>query len=291
MLIRNKETSGGDHKSDTSTAAKAAHLFTSVPLWLRGLVVCTEIILVLALGYFSAGWITGYQAEENWQMPVVPHAAKGVPLHSKAPAAISGFDPFYRTIVQKAATGKAAPESSMKIAIFGLRTDKNGGGSAILKVGDDPQQLVQLGGAIKPGVTLTGIFNDRIEISRSGVRETVYMYPASARKTPQPQGLSTSNGRSVAGAELAGLVQGLALTPAYSGGRIAGFQVGIAASDPSLQALSLEPDDIVLSVNDIALVSFERLTELADELNGVRRVSFTYERRGEKRVQTIPVVW
>jgi len=290
MLQKNEHISQASLQGSFLTHNQSDSLQTG-PTWLRTTIACVEALLVIAVGYFCASIITQFQTDASWQPPLVRGNVVGANAGvAKGSLKSIEFDPFYRLVSQPTIVNRAAPESSMKITIFGLRSDGQGGGSAIVKAGSDRQKLVQVGNAIKAGVSLAGVYSDRIEISRSGIRETVYMRPASERKVSKNKPYriaSPKTAQSLNADELTTLITGLDLMPVRLAGRISGFQVGKNAKSNSLSISGLKLDDILLSVNDIKLTSFERIAELAEELQGVSSFTVFYERLGEERTQNI----
>lgn len=294
MLYENDDIK--DAETAASTGKGASVPYSLGPKWARTAIVCAEVLVVGFLAHQLSRYVTRYQENAGWQLPVVDvpapdRAASAYTLNDKS----LSFDPFYREEKKALAQPTFAPESSMKLTIFGLRADGKGGGSVILKTGSDDQTLVAVGDEIMKGVSLAGVYADRIEISRAGVRETVFMYPEEVRK----KGASTQLRKRASGnrdtASSAGRVTAfsaltaLDLKPVRTQGRVSGFVVGSAAKENSLGLTDLMKGDIITSVNGEKLTSFERLIELPEELAEDSVLVLEYERRGEQRIKRIDI--
>ncbi len=202
---------------------------------------------------------------------------------------LTSFDPFFRQISAAPIVpgGDIAPESSLGIELFGLRAMGGGQGTAIIKMQDDDQKLVHVGDDIAGGVQLSGVYADRLEINRAGIRETVFLRPQNARRGIAPTSATpvTTNNGPVTNTVVANLLSSLQLTPVRRDRRIIGFRLP-GNLPPVLQMAGIEGQDILLTVNGLPLTSHERLQELAEETAGVDQLNLEVERRGEKR-QTI----
>lgn len=203
--------------------------------------------------------------------------------------AIVGFDPFYRQTANAPQT-QAAPESNLKLTITGLRTDGVGGGAAIIDAQDGGQKLVTVGAEISPGINLSKVYRDRIEINRRGVRETVYMVkPEEARQETSSRISASSVAPTTSGgvsANISDIIAELRLEPVRRDGRIAGFLVTDDTAPAILQAVGLEADDIIVAVAGVRLSSFERLQELQEELSNTGTIEVEIERRGQQMMLT-----
>lgn len=204
---------------------------------------------------------------------------------------IVAFDPFYRKS-DAAAVQTKAPESSLKITIAGLRVSEGGAGAAIIDVQGDGQKLINLGEEITSGVTLSRIFTDRVEINRRGIRETVYMTKRSgllhgqasneASETPT----AASNGSDV---DFSDILTRIRLVPVRdeANRRISGFRVAEETPLSLLSGAGLAVGDIIKSVNESRLSSFERLQELGEDLQTATVITIEIERRGQKMTLTL----
>lgn len=266
-----------ENRTETN-AANAANMVRA-PRTGRLLITVVEILLFLLLVYVAYAFIYGAFAPDQFRIGQgsAPEEQRGQPPVADN-SLLREFDPFFRRMGE--APEAAAPESSLNLVIAGLRTDGAGNGSAIVNAQEGGQKLVQVGEEIIAGVILRRVFEDRIEISRRGVRETVFMVKSRAGARPAKTGPSGAAMPHEAGFSLADLLGRLNLEPVRRGGRIAGFRVGAAAESQEAQAVGFEPDDIILSVNGQLMTSFERLAELGEELAGADTFEIIIERRG-----------
>jgi len=287
------------------------------PKPVKGVILAIELGLVILLAYQLAQ-LTFTFLEEDTAAPVAARPAAQASGQEADVSRLTGFDPFYRQIAAAEAPQQqtAIPESSLKIEVFGLRAGADGQGSAIVKMqGDDDQKLVRVGEPVSAGVTLVGVYADRLEVRRRGNREAVYLRPQSERgarasaptrpggtasqraasqprtnaqrpSQPRASASSSQSSYSPAAARITSAIKGLALTPVRRNSRIVGFRMPDAVP-PMVAALGLEAGDILLKANGSSLASFERIAELGEELAGADRLELEIERRGQTIVQAI----
>jgi type II secretion system protein C len=250
--------------------------------------------MVLYVAYLAAGLV--HTALEKDAPRVALRSAAGQPV---AGAGIGKgkfltFDPFYRSLADVEALAEATdslPESSLQIEVFGLRASAEGAGSAIVKLQGSDQKLVQVGEEIRAGIRLVGVYADRLELSRAGTREAVYLKPqekreafrSSMRKPVPPRRISSKNtALSSAAEKILSNIKALNLEPVRRERRIIGFR--LPEELPQIAGMmGFEPEDILLAINGEPLNSFERLTELEEELGSARELAVEIERRGEVR--------
>jgi len=65
--------------------------------------------------------------------------------------------------------------TKLDLQLKGVRLNKTGLSSAIVKVEDQPEQSYVVGATLLPGVTLKAVYFDRIQITHSGVFEQLYL--------------------------------------------------------------------------------------------------------------------
>lgn len=268
---------------------------SGAPRPVRWVIMLLELGLVILIAYQLAGLV--FTVAESDTTGPAPHAASRAAAASTETSADLGrlltFDPFFRAISDAPVeTGTArAPESTLKIELFGLRAMGDGKGSAIVKMQGGEQKLVQVGDRLSSGVTLAGVYYDRLEINRGGSREAVYLRPQGergARATAPSAPYSPSRPAPTASID-SGMIEALAslsLEPVRRARRIIGFRLPEALPGP-FTAIGFEGGDILTAANGAPLTSFERLQELGEELAGASSVELEIERRGETRQVTV----
>jgi len=244
-----------------------------------GVLLC-EVAATLVLAYAAVKLTHDLMAPEAKLAPItqvsVVGAREGADL-----SVLTSFDPFFRAVSgPTAVTDSAAPESSLKLELYGMRVDGDGKGTAIISnSGEAGQKLVRVGEDISAGITLAGVYSDRIEISRAGVREAIYLKPkgsrASVAAAPAPRQVAASGG-----ADLLNSLTKLKLEPVRRDGRLVGFRAGEGADAALLSTFGLERGDILTGVNGSPLTSFERLKELPDEFANASSLTLEIERNG-----------
>lgn len=297
------------------------------PKPVKWLIMVIEVGLVILVAYQLAQ-LTFALLEDGTVQPAKSPPVALVGSIDADVSRLTSFDPFYRqvTSAEMPQQTEAVPESNLKIEVFGLRAGADGRGSAIVKMqGDDGQKLVQVGDQMSSGVTLVGVYADRLEVRRRGNREAIYLRPQAernmrsaaptrpgsvvsqrARQAARQTASQTMRGdRQVApsrggdngtpsgppayspgAARISSAIKGLALAPVRRNSRIVGFRIPDTVP-PMVAGLGLEGGDILLKANGSSLASFERIEELGEELAGAARLELEIERRGQTIVKAI----
>ncbi len=256
------------------------------PRALRFGVLAFELGLVVLIAFQASDLLFRMLEPANQVLPAsAAQPQAGSRLAQADMRTLTSTDPFFRQIGDTGAVvlAQAAPESSLRLELFGLRATGDGQGSAIIKTQDGAQQLVRVGDVISPGVKLAGVYKDRVEIVRAGSLEAVYLRPQGERaaKATAPRRNSAAQGTQGSPNALT-FLSTLNLEAVRRERRIIGFRLPDSLPDMA-SALGLEEGDILLAANGQPLNSFERIAEIGEELAGSRRVELTIERRGETR--------
>ncbi|WP_262689878.1 type II secretion system protein N [Kordiimonas aestuarii] len=255
-----------------------------------GVLLC-EVAATIALAYIAVQFSHGLMMPARGVVPTGTFAAKAVSTQDKDYSALLSFDPFFRTLADGApASSEAAPESSLKLALYGVRADGDGKGTAIITASGDAQKLVRIGDELTSGVSLSAVYADRIEVSRRGIREAVYLKPKGERGSTIAPRPATAQTAATEGGEgfLAALVT-LDLAPVIREGRLVGFRIGDGAIGALPGRFSFEEGDILMAVNGSPLTSFERLGELPDEFARATSLTLEIERNGASVTRTIDI--
>ncbi|WP_417461637.1 type II secretion system protein N [Kordiimonas sp.] len=271
-------------RGDKNGKVRRKSVQTKGPHFVQMSVLIGEICAVVLLAYIAVQFSYALMAPTPGGAATTSSSKAAKPTPMSDFTVLTSFDPFYRAVADAApALDEAAPESSLKIALYGVRADGEGGGSAITSSGD-AQKLVRVGEELAPGVTLQGVYADRVEISRRGIREAVYLRPKGKRQSVrQPTRQSVAQNAATPKMpqnDMLAELSALKLEPVRRSGRLAGFRVN-EKTDATLAAqFRLIPDDILMAVNGSPLTSFERLAELAEEFKHAKNLTFEIERNG-----------
>ncbi len=253
------------------------------PRALRFGVLAFELGLVVLIAYQASSLVFRMLEPANLALPMsAAQPRSGGSVVQADLRALTSTDPFFRQISDTGAVSQAqaAPESSLRLELFGLRATGDGQGSAIIKTQDGEQQVVRVGDPISPGVKLAGVYKDRIEIVRAGSLEAVYLRPQGERAAQAAVAPRKPAAQGTPGALT--FLSALNLEAVRRERRIIGFRLPDNLPDMA-SALGFEKGDILLAANGQPLNSFERIAEIGEELAGSRRVELTIERRGETR--------
>ncbi|GHF17270.1 hypothetical protein GCM10017044_09550 [Kordiimonas sediminis] len=287
-------------KRDTSTGKTAfLGLTPSQERRLSAASIFLDCGLVILLGLLAGKATVQYLAGPA-QFPV-PSLAQAAGSIASVPRTdytqLQHHDPFYRVMTAQVPGETHAPETSLEIDIYGLRAFGDGSGVAILKIQGEDQKTLSVGDYLRAGVKVSGVFADRIEITRGGVREAVYLIKDKALRPAQATRPQTTRADTPAAASSTGsramikatetALKSLDLTLFKRDGRSVGFLVGDGAMPGALALSGLATGDILKSVNGERLNTSERLQELAQELDGAARLSLLYERRGQDMTTTV----
>jgi general secretion pathway protein C len=274
------------HVSDTDIGDTAAIVSApqSVPRGARLFVGGIELSLVAILAYFIVQMFYGAITPQpnlsaSFRAIEAVNSIQGPIQYQK----IVSFDPFYRQLSAQNAPRQIAPETKLKITVAGLRVGPDGSGSAIIASQGSDQKLVLVGDEISPGVFLSRLYPDRIEITQRGLRETVYMTkPDNGTRGAVYKNNRQSDSIQTGGFDVSDLFSKFTLGPVRRGNRLVGFRVMEGSDTNSLAQTGLEVEDVILSVNGAPLTSFERVQELGEELSGAKELIVELERRGER---------
>lgn len=260
----------------------------SPPRSLRVALICVEYGLAGILAFLMAQFAFQLMATD----PPADRPLQTLPVSNSETnldaGILTGFDPFFRELGgTEVVVNTAVRESSLRLEVFGLRSEPGGEGTAIIKAQDGEQKLIRIGDRIAPGVTLAAVYPDRLEVNRAGIREAIYLRPQRERQTPVAQ----APARPVAIAresesDLTFDLSALNLEPVRRERRIIGFRLPDPLPLP-LMGSGLEAGDILTHANGEPLVSFERLQEIGEGLSVAQRLAIEVERRGERRNLTI----
>ncbi len=238
-------------------------------------------------------------------VPAGPVAAPGAPVVTVSKWHLFG-DPGAETARHGGTTG--AP---LNLVLRGTLAEADPQrGIAVLAGEGGVEQAWRVGEELPGGTVLVAVYPDRAVLRRNGTELTLSLPvepaptapaatpvagssssrpaagPASAAATPGAAPAAnpgrvdwTAMQRQIA-ADPAGFARQFSAQPVIENGRMTG--VRLAGGDPALMTrLGLKPDDVVTSVNGIALDSPARVTELLANLKSAARLEATVQRGGK----------
>lgn len=269
-----------------------------LPKMFTALVTFFEVILVILLSYYASLIIKGTLSETAIIKTNIASSSQTEITNSKDVFSnLTTIDAFFSAEQNRNAQFLVmAPESNLDLKIFGLRTSSNGKGTAILKQQGDVQKLYQVGQNISDTVRLTSVYQDRIEISRNGITETIYLDKErstqsiqSNRSTSAKENDQALNDQAIHDQKIEKIekvIAALDLNPFRKNNRINGFVIGAEAEAILLAQVGLEAGDILYEVNGEELISWERIEEISESSND-DGLNIKFERHGEIQTKTI----
>ena len=185
------------------------------------------------------------------------------------------------------------PETNLDLQLFGIRSGEGDvPGSAIIRTPDNRQSMFVVGDAVMDGVVLDQVRVDRVIVSRSGVRESLFLVPEGAHTSLRMQKVKTVTAESFSSGDatspsLSAYLSSVRLQPRIQSGTINGFYISEVGQTAVLSGTGLMPGDVVLAVNGVRLVSAERITDVLEELTGARDARIDIERDGSPQTVTL----
>ncbi len=202
-----------------------------------------------------------------------------------------------------------------------LAGSEPGAGVAIIGDAQGGERSYGVGAALPGEATLEAVYPDRVTLRRNGALESLRLRtpedaaapvpPAGGMAAPRtlsntapaPSALPGAGGSaapapfvtpSIApmgadfetitqklGVDPAALARQVSVMPVLENGRFIGVRLAGARDVPVIAQLGLQPDDVVTSVNGIALDSPERAQEIARNLAGASALNVTVRRNGK----------
>ena len=219
----------------------------------------------------------------NWQ----PMQATS-PSVAERTALFERLDPFYRTNTTVVDAGPGAV-TSLPLQLFGIRINEgSGAGSAIIAGSDGVQNSIGVGEEIQPGVRLTGVHFDHIEIDNAGKKELLYLDQSQAPQpgqtagaapaTPTPAPAPPRPAASNLPLNPASIQAGVNFMPRTEGNRVTGIAVRSQGDGATFQAAGFRSGDIIRAVNGRPISSASDIATLSNQLRPGARLSLEIER-------------
>ena len=260
---------------------------TKLPIAFTVIVTVIEVSFVVLLSYLASVVAMNMMSEPGKVSSRVELISQAPPSNVKVDFSnLVSVDAFFGgSQNQNTQTMVIAPESTLDLKVYGLRTSENGQGTAILKPQGEAQKLYRIGENVTDTVRLTSVHHDRIEISRNGQAETIYLDKERSRKLikTEPQ-VQVSHKEKTQ--KIDEIIASLDLNPFRRNNRISGFVVGEGAETVLLAQAGLETGDILHEVNGEELISWERLQEISESANDVG-LNIKFERHGDLQTITL----
>lgn len=195
-----------------------------------------------------------------------------------------------------------APDTSLNLSLSGVLALGNGEGFAIIANESKKHKFYQIDDEVSSGVRLNAVFNDYVLLDRGGRNEKLRLPKASLQGVNQPAtsapakppAATNSIDASATPDSLAGLKKELTKNPAAIGkfmlispetdsnsGKFVGFRVNPNQQSSALfYDLGLMDNDLVISINDIALDSPNKGTQVFQQLMSAKDLAMIVLRDG-----------
>jgi type II secretion system protein C len=296
-------------ENDLMQSLKSTSLKSIISL--KGFIILAETALTIAIAWFAASffWLlisgnTPLPQATNTISVASPQTARSLNNNFDT---LTQFDPFNRTITAPSTpkAQDAAPETSLDLKLFGVRQsfDEKADGSAIIRTPDQKEYVFTVDDEIIDGVTLSAIYATHVEITRAGLRESLYLdgvdpsriqgsnaqnnnQRATNRTAAPAPRLIKENGGTIRRSQIDAFVKSVRVRPRRRGRFIDGWVINADSNPVDLLALGLKPNDIFLSVNDTPVTTLEIMTELVSEIGNASTLKIRVERNGEVKQLT-----
>lgn len=201
-------------------------------------------------------------------------------------ALFAGVDPFNRTPPASAAPVSSGAVTSLALTLFGTRGTPGGGGTAIIAGADGLQQVYRTGSEVQPGVTLSAVGFDHVELTHNGAKELLYIDQSAP--APSAQGVVAAN-PVAAPAALGGGVsvdavrRGINFGPRAEGGKVVGLEVMSSGDGAVFRAAGFQPGDVITEVDGKPVTGAGDAATLAGVMRPGASIAVTV-RRGDRQL-------
>ncbi|MDF8332707.1 type II secretion system protein N [Novosphingobium cyanobacteriorum] len=220
----------------------------------------------------------------NW----TPATVRVIPPAQRA-TLFASVDPFNRGTAPAAAGSGGGAVTSLTLTLFATRASAGGQGSAIIAGADGVQQVYRTGTEVQPGVTLTAVAFDHVELTRNGAHEMLYIDQSDA--APSADGIVAENpvaAPAAANGPDAALTvdavrRGIGFGPRGEGGRVVGLEVMPQGDGAAFRAAGFQPGDVVTTVAGRPISGPADAAQLAAQLRPGASIAVTV-RRGNRNL-------
>jgi len=249
--------------------------------------------LAATIALLSAIWlwvlVTPVSPLGNWR----PASVRVMSPTARA-ALFAGLDPFNRGGTQTTVVAGPGTVTALALTLFGVRVNAaTGGGAAIIAGSDGIQQVYRVGSEVMPGVVLSGVHFDYVELSRNGSKELLYLdqsKPAVNAATTLAASPAGPVGRTAPGSLTVDAVrQGISFQPRVENGKVAGLVVSAGGDGSAFRAAGFQPGDVITTVAGKPVANEAAGAELMTQLRPGQSVAVTVRRNGQQLPLAISV--
>jgi general secretion pathway protein C len=302
--------------TQTQTLLQGLLADKGTPKWLEPLLANTLPKVVLGILVIL---VASQAADLTWRLIPTPELAVGSPQRIVRPpvqeeqkgSAEKGLD----TVAELHLFGEAgaakplaqieqkAPETRLNLTLHGVFVeDDPKQGAAIIGTSGSTQKYYKVGATIMNGVTLQGVFNDRVVLLRNSQSE-VLRFPkvptvgsssvlsgrprvSGARRTASTANTSLSGYREVFQKEPLKIFEHVRFIPVRSREGLKGYRVLPQKNRELYNKLGIRPSDLVTAVNGVNLTNNQEAMKLMDMLKDASSVQVDIVRHGQPQSLT-----
>jgi general secretion pathway protein C len=289
----------------------------TMPKWVETLVSRDFPKLVMGLLVLL---VASQAADLTWRLIPLPESADtDIPQVIRAPVIPSSGDQqeaglesvaalhlFGEAGVAKPAKGieKKAPKTRLNLTLHGVFVEEDASkGAAIIGTTGGKQDYFKVGATVMNGVTLQGVFNDRVVLSRNG-RSEVLPFPRSPTSGTQASSArssrSVSNSRQTSAANTSALrgyrevfqkeplkiFEHVRFVPVRSRDGLKGYRVLPQKNRQLYNQLGIRPSDLVTAVNGVTLSNDREAMKLMQTLQDATTLQVEIVRKGQPQSLT-----
>ena len=288
----------------------------SMPKWLETAVSRHLPMLVVAVLILI---IAAQAADLTWRLVPTPEADTRIPQpvdHSPAaPADSQNTNSGLENLAKLHLFGEAgksaplkkieqkAPETRLNLTLHGVFVDEDPEkGAAIIGTSGATQKYYKVGATLMSGVTLRGVFNDRVVLLRNGQSEVLRFpkVPSSGSLAPTSGGRTSSKpaaSSSVNSAALRGfrdefakepmkIFEHVRFVPVRSREGLKGYRVLPQKNRELYNKLGIRPSDLVTAVNGVPLNNTQEAMKLMQTLQDAQSLQVDIMRGGQPQSLT-----
>ena len=259
------------------------------------------LLLILALT-FRIG-MAGKELTDESASALLPSAgSSGPPVNTEIDLArVQGLNLFGEApnldVSSSQATSANANQTSLNLQLEGVVIAADASRSAAIIVVGGKQGTYRIDETLPVGnqVKLASVYSDHVIINNDGASESLWLYDANKTNTAGQGSSTTTAGasstsalinqlraqRANAPAVAATLGEIIQVAPAQANGELVGYRLSPGVKLKEFVQLGFKENDIVTSVNGIALNDMRNLPQLYSLMNEATEVSFSLLRNGQ----------